>query len=727
MSMIEVYDMVKDLGYNSPQEIYWQSPGGVLSVNPLKTDSDVLSMLATMPRNKNVETELPIDAETVRNTESEDEDTDYVGSESEQSDSPFEDSDNDLVDDDLVCDVQVGVGRDIHGFRTCSSEDSDEGVDSEVETESLHSACDSETEVERNRFPEFNSVVDIENPKFKKGLLFSDQKIFKAALKQYAVKNRFNIRLKVNDSARVQAVCKDGCPWMVWASKMYPKDKTNKTWQIKTYVGEHKCVRDTKNRNCIFRWLAKEYLEKFRVEPNYSAKSLKHDVMKDHMILVQRSKCIRAKKLALEMILGNQDEQYARIYDYLGELRGTNPGTTTAIEYLEKFRVEPTYSAKSLKHDVMKDHMILVQRSKCIRAKKLALEMILGNQDEQYARIYDYLGELRGTNPGTTTVCHLDNRLFVRMYVCLKACKDGFRAGCRPLICLDGCFLKGHYQGWLLAAVGIDANDCIYPLAFAVVESETRDSWTWFLQILETDLELTNSFHYTFMSDKQKGLIDSILELFPNSNSRTCVRHLYNNFKLQSGNQGKALKDALWRAARATYMKEWTDAMHELKAMSEQSFNWLVAKDPRNWSKAHFSTNLKSDMLLNNLCESFNKMILESRDKPILTMMEMIRCKIMTRIPAKKEAAEKFIGTLCPKIQKKLDKILEQSIRCWPRNAGGQRWEVSAGFEDQHAVDLEAQTCSCRKWDLTGIPCIHVASVILHIGARPEDFVNPCY
>ncbi|KAK8628333.1 hypothetical protein V6N13_064042 [Hibiscus sabdariffa] len=428
---------------------------------------------------------------------------------------------------------------------------------------------------------------------------------------------------------------------------MYPKDKTNKTWKIKTYVGEHNCVRDTKNRNCTFRWLAKEYLAKFRVEPNYSA--------------------------------------------------------------------------KSLKHDVMKDHMILVQRSKCIRAKKLALEMIHGNQDEQYARIYDYLGELRGTNPGTTTVCHLDNRLFVRMYVCLKACKDAFRARFRPLICLDGCFLKGHYQGWLLAAVGIDANDCIYHLAFAVVESETRDSWTWFLQILETDLELTNSFHYTFMSNKQKGLIDSILELFPNSNSRTCVRHLYNNFKLQSGNQDKALKDALWRAARAIYMKEWTDAMHELKAMSEQSFNWLVAKDPRNWSKAHFSTNLKSDMLLNNLCESFNKMILESRDKPILTMMEMIRCKIMTRIAAKKEAAEKIIGTLCPKIQKKLDKeavVLIHVGRCWPRNACRQRWEVSARFEDQHAVDLEAQTCSCRKWDLTDEPIL--PPVIRRLVGRPQ-------
>ncbi|KAK8683942.1 hypothetical protein V6N13_039985 [Hibiscus sabdariffa] len=250
--------------------------------------------------------------------------------------------------------------------------------------------------------------------------------------------------------------------------------------------------------------------------------------------------------------------------------------------------------------------------------------MIHGNEDEQYERIYDYLGELRGTNPGTTTICHLDNRLFVRMYVCLQACKDGFKAGCRPIISIDGCFLKGHYLGYLLAAVGIDANDCIYPLAYAATDSENRSSWCWFLRNLEADLELTNSYHYTFMSDKQKVRIEEIGDLFPNAEHRTCVRHLYTNFKLNSGFQGKALKDALWKAARATYMKEFTDAMKEIRSISEDAFEWLQ-KDPSKWSKSHFGTNCKSDMLLNNFSESFNKMILESRDKPILTMMEMIR------------------------------------------------------------------------------------------------------
>ncbi|KAK8610135.1 hypothetical protein V6N13_081304 [Hibiscus sabdariffa] len=272
--------------------------------------------------------------------------------------------------------------------------------------------------------------------------------------------------------------------------------------------------------------------------------------------------------------------------------------------------------------------------------------MIQGSHDEQFSRVYDYFAKLRGL-------------------------------------------------------VGADANDCVYPLAYAIVESENRSSWTWFLQILEIDMELTNSNHYTFMSDKKKELVDAIIDVFPYAEHRTCVRHLYSNFKLKNGNQGKALKDVLWKAMRATYMKEFTDAMSEMRSMSDASFKWLHGKNPRKWSKSHFSTRCKSDMLLNNMSESFNKMILESRDKLVLTMMEIIRSKIMTIIFSKKEQAEKINCLLCPKIQKKLDYAIGQSIRCWPRAAGANNYKVSTGPIDQHVVNLKNHACRSRKWDLT--------------------------
>ncbi|KAL0430654.1 UNVERIFIED_CONTAM: hypothetical protein Sradi_0691400 [Sesamum radiatum] len=57
-------------------------------------------------------------------------------------------------------------------------------------------------------------------------------------------------------------------------------------------------------------------------------------------------------------------------------------------------------------------------------------------------------------------------------------------SGCRPVIGVDGCHLKGPYGGVLLTAVSIDPNN-LYPLAYAVVAGETRESWQWFLELLK--------------------------------------------------------------------------------------------------------------------------------------------------------------------------------------------------------------------------------------------------
>ena len=170
----------------------------------------------------------------------------------------------------------------------------------------------------------------------------------------------------------------------------------------------------------------------------------------------------------------------------------------------QKFITDPNYSLTLLQQDVMTDFVVHVSLTKCFKAKQIALEVVFGNHKEKYNKIYEYLNELRETNIGTTTIYFLKCRLFKRMYVCLQAMKYGFKASCRRMICLDGCFLKGYYGDQLLVAIGIDVYDCIYPLAYAVVESENYESWYWFLLLLKTDFNMTNSYHWSFMSDKQK-------------------------------------------------------------------------------------------------------------------------------------------------------------------------------------------------------------------------------
>lgn len=42
-------------------------------------------------------------------------------------------------------------------------------------------------------------------------------------------------------------------------------------------------------------------------------------------------------------------------------------------------------------------------------------------------------------------------------------------------------------------------------------------------------------------------------------------------------------------------------------------------------------------------------------------------------------------------------------------------------------VDINKKECSCRAWQVTGIPCMHGISCLKHERIKPEDVVSPCY
>ncbi|KAK8685348.1 hypothetical protein V6N13_041351 [Hibiscus sabdariffa] len=107
------------------------------------------------------------------------------------------------------------------------------------------------------------------------------------------------------------------------------------------------------------------------------------------------------------------------------------------------------------------------------------------------------------------------------------------------------------------------------------------------------------------VDEEIEGLVDAVGHIFPNANVRNCIRHIYNNFKVL--HKGKALKDGVWKAARATYVREFEDAMEQLKVLSVPAYNWLHKLNPAQWFRSHLDTRTKCDMLLNNICESFNK------------------------------------------------------------------------------------------------------------------------
>ncbi|XP_058746340.1 uncharacterized protein LOC131619237 [Vicia villosa] len=336
-----------------------------------------------------------------------------------------------------------------------------------------------------------------------------------------------------------------------------------------------------------------------------------------------------------------------------------------AKKFIPLLRHTPEMRPKGLVAESLEKWSVKLSSAQAYRAKTRALELIHGAETEQYAYLRNYAEELRRSNPNTTVIikCGMSDvgPVFERIYICLEACKATFAYTCRPLIGLDACFLKGEYGGQLMAALGMDGNNQIYPIAYAVVEAETRDSWKWFLDLLLADLNNIFPRSYGFISDQQKGLVPAIAELGPNVEHRLCVKHLYGNWKKRY--PGTRMKELLWQAARATVVPDWERAMKKIELIDPAACKDMKDIPAAMWSRSAFRTYSHCVLQVNNMCEAFNMAILEYRDKPIITLLEGIKHYITTRIVKQKNLITRFRGNICPRV--------EQTIERLKREAGG--------------------------------------------------------
>ncbi|GKC18858.1 hypothetical protein Tco_1021008 [Tanacetum coccineum] len=113
---------------------------------------------------------------------------------------------------------------------------------------------------------------------------------------------------------------------------------------------------------------------------------------------------------------------------------------------------------KAVQDQLQRELEVQISMSKAFRAKAKAEREIRGDQ----------IVVERNIDPSLPT------KVFQRIYICLGALKLGFRACRRDLLGLDVAFMKGPFPGQVLVAVGLDSNNGIYLLAYALVEAESR-------------------------------------------------------------------------------------------------------------------------------------------------------------------------------------------------------------------------------------------------------------
>ncbi|GKB12826.1 pentatricopeptide repeat-containing protein [Tanacetum coccineum] len=109
-------------------------------------------------------------------------------------------------------------------------------------------------------------------------------------------------------------------------------------------------------------------------------------------------------------------------------------------------------------------------------------------------------------------------------------------------------------------------------------------------------------------------------------------------------------------------------------------------------------------------------------DKPIITMLESIRVIVMERMNTMRLIMEKWTSDICPKIQKTLELSKDQQRFWHVIPCGENKFEVRRGC-DAFKDDEVARTCSCRMWQLSGLPCRHGKACIFKLNKMVEAYV----
>ncbi|KAL1567419.1 hypothetical protein AAHA92_02899 [Salvia divinorum] len=107
-------------------------------------------------------------------------------------------------------------------------------------------------------------------------------------------------------------------------------------------------------------------------------------------------------------------------------------------------------------------------------------------------------------------------------------------------------------------------------------------------------------------------------------------------------------------------------------------------------------------------------------------MLEEIHTYQMERIQIRGQWIKNYNYPVSPLIKETLDKASAKAS-AWRSVWNGEHSYHVSGPPDQYVVNLRDKTCSCRLWQIQGIPCVHACACILKNGHPLTKYVSHYY
>ncbi|KAL8029114.1 hypothetical protein ABFX02_14G207050 [Erythranthe guttata] len=411
---------------------------------------------------------------------------------------------------------------------------------------------------------------------------------------------------------------------------------------------------------------------------------------------------------------------------HLGHQQASVQWVASSVE--QRLRENPHCKPKEILEEIHRVHGITLSYKQAWRGKERFMASFRGSFEEDYRLLPQYCNQIRRTNPGSmASVCvnPVDNS-FLRLFISYQASIYGFLNACRPLIGLNRTVLKNKYLGALLFATGFDGDGELFPLAFGVVDEENDETWMWFLSQLHNLLETNtgNMPRLTILSDRRKCIVDAVESNFPTAFHGLCMLHLSENFRKEFNSI--SLCNLLWEAANAPTESEFSAKICQIAETSQDAAYWLQQQfEPRLWASSYFE-GTRFGTLTADVVGSLNSWILEASGMPIVQMMESVRRQLMTWFNERREASMQWNSVLVPSAEQRVAEAVECSRMFQVTRANDMEFNVITGKGNQ-VVDIRRWLCSCRGWQLYGVPCSHAAAALIFCKQNVHRFAEGCF
>ncbi|KAF1893844.1 hypothetical protein Lal_00002382 [Lupinus albus] len=402
---------------------------------------------------------------------------------------------------------------------------------------------------------------------------------------------------------------------------------------------------------------------------------------------------------------------------------------------------DPGIPVKALVKEIVTRFGYTVTYRKAWTAKQIAMSQIYGDWEGSYKELPRWFNTVQCYAPGTI-VRYASSRhdqsgslILDRVFWAFKPCIEGF-GFCKPILQVDGTFLTGKYNGTLLIASSQDGNRRIFPVAFAIVEGETKEAWEWFFYNVRT--YVTPQPNICIISYRGTGLLGALrteLCQWCNAYSVYCIRHVASNFNKEF--KDGDLKEKVIQMGYELMRPRFERMLDDLRQKNPRAAAWLDNIPKEKWTQS-YDEGRRYGHMTTNLAECVNGVLKGSRALPITSLVQATYHRLNSWFLHHRNEATSMIMAghiYCEELTKVLNennrKATCQTIRTFSRESGVFVVEVPGREGSRHSkvytVRLNQYWCECGEFQSLRLPCSHVIATCSSMNLDYRQLISPIY